>query len=611
MGQSPEASPGSSPEISTEIAAIRERYAQERAKRLRPEGKKQYRSLTGEMASFLEDPYTPRVEREPVFDEVEVAVLGGGWGGLLCAARLREIGVDRLRVVEKGGDFGGTWYWNRYPGAGCDTEAYIYMPLLEETGYIPSQKYVLAGEMLEHAQRIGNHFRLYDDALLGTSVTDLRWSDDDQRWTISTDRGDRFRAQFVCMTMGPTTSPKLPGIPGIEDFRGHMFHTMRWDYDYTGGGPEGELTNLHDKRVAVIGTGATTMQCVPPLAQDSEHLYVFQRTPSAVSERNNAPTDPGWATSLQPGWQRDRMRNFSAFIEGRPVETDLVNDGWTSIFRARSTGTSPGVLDEVLDYRKMEEVRARVDALVEDPEVAAALKPWYRALCKRPTFHDEYLQTFNRPNVTLVDTNGEGVERITEHGIVANGVEHAVDCIIIATGFHVAMAHPKRLGYEAHGRNGQPLAQKWRQGMVTLYGTQVPDFPNLFLIGGISHVGIDSNQTHVLDVQSRHVARIVRRAREVGATTIDVTESASADWAEQVYQASRANFDFLISCTPGYYNNEGQPNVEAMRRNGSYSPGISHFNDIIDEWADDGMPGLLLDGVPAERLAVQPQRVST
>lgn len=588
------------------IDTVRDRYAAERAKRLRADGRRQYRSLSGEFASYLNDPYTTPTDRPSVHDHVDVAVLGGGWGGLSTAARLRESGVDSIRVVEKGGDFGGTWYWNRYPGAGCDTEALIYMPLLEETGYVPTQKYVSAAELLAHAQRIGRHFRLYDDALLGTSVTDLRWSDDEQHWIVSTDRGDRFTATHVALTMGVTVSPKLPGIPGIDSFRGHMFHTMRWDYDYTGGGPNEPMTNLGDKRVAVIGTGATTVQCVPHLATAAEHLLVFQRTPSAVNERNNEPIDPAWGATQPPGWQRDRMRNFSSFIEGRTVESDLVNDGWTAIFRARSTGTSPGVLDEELDFEIMERVRARVDSLVTDGSIAAALRPWYRALCKRPVFHDEYLQTFNRDNVTLVDTDGSGVDAITPGGIVVAGVEYPVDCIVIATGFHVGMPHPKRLGYEAYGRDGVALLDRWRHGVVSLYGTQVPDFPNLYLIGGIAQVGADSNQTHVLDVQGRHIARIIAHARAVGATSVDVTEQAALEWGECVYRESRANFEFLASCTPGYYNNEGQPNAEMMRRNGPYSPGISYFSDIIDEWAATGMPGLVCSALAEQRSTPEP-----
>ncbi|WP_236792273.1 NAD(P)/FAD-dependent oxidoreductase [Amycolatopsis sp. GM8] len=578
--------------------ALREKYRAEREKRLRAEGSAQYRQVTHELAHYVDDPYLPRVEREPVRDEVEVAVIGGGFGGLLVAGRLRAAGVQSLRVVEQGGDFGGTWYWNRYPGAACDTEAYIYLPLLEEVGYIPTEKYVKGPEIYEHARRIARHFDLYREALLQTRVTDVSYSDVEQRWTIETDRGDRFQARFVVMTAGSMVKPKLPGVPGIENFKGHSFHTTRWDYDYTGGDSTGGMTGLADKRVGIIGTGATGIQAIPHLGASAGRLFVFQRTPSAVNVRNNRPTDPEWAASLQPGWQRERMENFSTYVAGGDAETDLVNDGWTAIYRLRAL--SGGVLDELADFQKMEEIRARVESIVEDPVVADALKPWYRALCKRPTFHDEYLDTFNRPNVTLVDSDGRGVERITENAVVVNGVEYEVDCLIFASGFAVAAPFASRLGYDVCGRDGLALSEKFKTGLSTLHGMQTNGFPNFFIVA-MNQVGISSNQTHVLDAQSRHIAGVIAETRRRGAATVEATVAAEQEWVETVYQASRANAAFLESCTPGYYNNEGQPNVERFRRNGAYSPGIVAFDHLIEAWRADGKwEGLAFDSVTAD-----------
>ena len=199
------------------------------------------------------------------------------------------------RIVEKGGDFGGTWYWNRYPGAQCDTASMVYMPLLEETGHRPTEKYAHAPEILEQCRRIGRQYRLYEKALFQTEVTELRWDDARSRWVVSTSRGDRFTASFVGLGIGPLHVPKLPGIPGIETFKGHAFHTSRWDYDYTGGDPNGApLTGLADMRVAIIGTGATSVQAVPHLARAAKQLLVVQRTPSSVDVRGNAPIDPEW-----------------------------------------------------------------------------------------------------------------------------------------------------------------------------------------------------------------------------------------------------------------------------------------------------------------------------
>ncbi|MFG2514029.1 flavin-containing monooxygenase [Streptomyces sp. NPDC048584] len=565
--------------------ALREKYRIERDKRLRAEGSRQYQALEGELAHFIDDPYTSRIERETVSDHVDVVVIGGGFGGLLLGARLRDLGHEDIRLVEQGGDFGGTWYWNRYPGAACDTEAYIYLPLLEETGYIPSEKYVKAPEILGHCRRIARHYRLYDNALLQTRVSAVTWTEDTGLWTVKTDRGDTFTARYVCMTAGAMQKPKLPGVPGIESYRGHTFHTTRWDYDYTGGDSTGGLTGLADKKVAIVGTGATAVQAVPHLGAGAGHLYVVQRTPSAVSPRNNRPTDPAWAASLTHGWQRERMDNFSTFVAGGDAETDLVNDGWTAIYRLRTL--SGGVLDEIDDFVKMQEIRGRVSDIVRDAATAEGLKPWYRALCKRPCFNDDYLETFNRPNVTLLDTDGQGIERVTPTGIVVNGTEYDVDCLVFASGFQVGAPFATRLGYDVAGRGGRKLSEKFATGISTLYGMQTNGFPNFFIIA-LNQVGVSSNFAHVLDVQSRHVSQVIHEADRRGARAVDVVVADEEAWVQTVFESSRANLGFLESCTPGYYNNEGRPNATASRRNGAYGPGIVAFDHLISAWRAEG-----------------------
>ncbi|MFP5486907.1 MAG: flavin-containing monooxygenase, partial [Acidimicrobiia bacterium] len=310
---------------------LRRRYELERDKRLREDGNEQYVEMTGQFAHYLEDPYVAPTEREPLFDDVTVALIGGGFAGLITGARLKEAGIDDVRIIEKGGDFGGTWYWNRYPGAQCDVESYVYLPLLEETGYVPKEKYTRAPEILEHCHRIARHYDLYDNACLSTEVRAIDWDDERDRWVIRTNRGDAMTARFLIMGNGPLHRPKLPGIPGVESFQGHSFHTSRWDYDYTGGDPDGNLENLRDKRVGIIGTGATAVQCVPHLAASAQELYVFQRTPSSIDARNNRPTDPEWAASLEPGWQKRRIENFTVLTSGGLADEDLVMDGWTDI----------------------------------------------------------------------------------------------------------------------------------------------------------------------------------------------------------------------------------------------------------------------------------------
>jgi cyclohexanone monooxygenase len=542
------------------------------------------------------------VERGPLHDTVDVAVIGGGFSGLLAGARLREAGVEDIRVIEKGGDFGGTWYWNRYPGAACDVESYIYLPLLEEIGYVPKEKYSKAPEILEHSRAIGRHFDLYRNAVFQTEVTELRWDDSDARWVISTNRGDRMRARFVVMANGPLHRPKLPGIAGIETYQGHTFHTSRWDYAYTGGDSSGGLDRLADKRVGIIGTGATAVQCVPHLGEGAQELFVFQRTPSSIDVRDNRPTDPEWAESLEPGWQRRRMENFNNLVSGVFEPEDLVNDGWTDIIGkllimmrrgAIDAGTDPGEAVELADFEKMESIRSRVETMVNDPSTAEALKPYYRQFCKRPCFHDEYLDTFNRPNVTLVDTHGRGVERITERGIVANGVEYELDCIIYATGFEVGTDYTRRSGYELYGRDGLTLTDKWADGASTLHGMHSRGFPNCFIFSNVQS-GFTVNFPHMIDEQSRHLAYILQHAFRDDVRVVEASAEAEAEWVRTIEGLAVNNQKFLEACTPGYYNNEGQP-AQRSARNSSYGAGAIKFIEVLEEWrAAGGLEGLEL-----------------
>jgi cyclohexanone monooxygenase len=576
--------------------ALKAKYRAERDKRIRQDGNEQYIEIKGQFAHYLEDPYVAPVTRAPLTDETEVLIVGGGFGGLLAAARLREAGVSDIRIVEKGGDFGGTWYWNRYPGAACDIESYIYLPLLEEVGYMPVEKYTRAPEILAYCKRIGEHYDLYKKAVFQTEVKDLRWDEKSARWIVSTNKGDAMRARFVIMANGPLHRPKLPGIPGVESYKGHSFHTSRWDYDYTGGTSMGGLTKLKDKVVGIIGTGATAVQCVPHLGEGAKHLYVFQRTPSSIDVRNNRPTDPAWAKSLQPGWQQERMDNFNALISGIPQKEDMVNDGWTDIIvnlgviarnrSAKAGAQNPGELLELADYRKMEQIRARAEAIVNDPNVAESLKPYYRQFCKRPCFHDDYLPTFNRPNVTLVDTQGKGVDRITENGVVANGKEYRLDCLIYGTGFEVGTSYARRSGYEVYGKGGQSLTDKWKDGVSTFHGFFSRGFPNLFIVSN-SQSGFTANFPHMLNAQSQHMAYVIKQAGERQARTIEPSEESEKAWVQTIIDVAMMRQQFLEECTPGYYNNEGKPSVAAVR-NGPYGAGSIAFIKLLEDWRKEG-----------------------
>ncbi len=578
--------------------ALRQKYSMEKIKRIREDGNNQYIEVKGDFAHYVDDPYLEtKIERTPLNDEVGIVIIGGGFGGLLSAARLRENGIDNIRLIEKAGDFGGTWYWNRYPGAACDIESYVYLPLLEEIGYMPVKKYIDGKDILEYSQRLARHYDLYDDVCFQTEATEVRWDESIARWTIQTNRGDEMKARFVIMSNGPLNRPKLPGIEGIDAYKGHTFHTSRWDYDYTGGTADGGLTGLKDKRVGVIGTGATAVQCVPHLAEGAKQLCIFQRTPSSIDERNDHPTDPDWVASLEPGWHQKRMDNFNILVTGGIAEEDLVKDGWTDIIRnllflVKKEGEpdlSPGAMSkkmELADFQKMEQIRKRVDDTVVDEGTAEHLKPYYRQFCKRPCFHDDYLPAFNRPNVELIDTDGQGIDRITETGVVANGIEYELDCIVFATGFEVGTGYSRRSGYEIYGREGASLTERWSEGARTLHGMQSHGFPNSFMLGHIQ-TGFTPNYPHALNEQSKHIAYIIKHCLDGNQRIVEASEEAETEWVNTIIKLARDSQKFLADCTPGYYNNEGKPQERALQ-DSNYGAGSEAFFKILREWRDEG-----------------------
>lgn len=586
---------------------IRAKYEYERDRRIRKEGAQQY-TPAPDAFSPDHDPYAPYTDdidkRAPMVETLDVLIIGGGFSGLMVSAALRDYRLEDFRIVEVASDFGGTWYWNRYPGAQCDIESYIYLPLLEETGYMPKEKYAYQPELYAHVHRMADHFRLRDRAVFSTRVTEMRWDEESKRWQVKTNRGDEFSARFVIGATGPTSHPKLPGIPGIETFAGKTFHTARWDYDYTGGDTNGGLHKLADKRVAIIGTGATAIQVVPHVGAAAEQLYVFQRTPSSVDLRGNRPTDPDWVATLKPGWQRERQENFNAIISGEPQDVDLVDDMWTDLMKYRpkrdgapATAENAALDVELADMRKMQEVRARVDTIVQDRATAEALKAWYPRYCKRPTFNDDYLPTFNRPNVELIDTStSQGVERITPHGVVVEGTEYEVDCIIFATGFEDPTSLGRRLLYKVVGQGGVEIADRWATDFSTFHGLSVHGFPNWFFLGG-SQAAVSANFTSVLQGQANHVAYIVHETLARGAVSVQPTLEAETEWVRTIRDLATPLAKAFLACTPGYFNNEGQI-AEGTGRGFAefYAPGLNAFNRLLKAWREDGsMQGMELE----------------
>jgi cation diffusion facilitator CzcD-associated flavoprotein CzcO len=599
---------------------LKAKYEQERDRRIRPDAKQQYVGTSGRFGQFSRDPWAdPDFAREPLADHSGVVIAGGGFGGLVMGARLREAGITDIRIVEIGGDFGGTWYWNRYPGAMCDIEAHIYLPLLEELGYAPKHRYSYAAELLEVSRRIGKEYGLYDKACFQTSITAAQWQEGESRWLVSTDRGDAMTADFFILACGRQSLPKLPNLPGLGSFSGHIFHTSRWDYGYTGGDSSGGMTNLAGKKVGVVGTGATALQVVPEVAKDAGELFVFQRTPSTVGVRGQHETGPDWIDMSRPGWQRERRENFQAHVQFGSAEAtvrpelDLVSDGWTQAFETLAEpvdaitarlGRRPGpdelaAVSEINDFRLMNRVRARAAEVVDDPRTAEALKPWYRWWCKRPGWHDDYLKTFNRANVTLVDTDGRGIDGFTERGVLVGAVEYELDCLVLATGFEANIPYTHLTGFDITAR-GRTLSQHWSGGVRTLHGMSTDGFPNLFFIGGNPQTASAVNAVHLLDEQARYVTHVVAGTGARRAVTVEAKPADVEAYVELIATSpkNQAMFEFYAQCTPGYYNAEGKARgSEDLFTGGRYGDGALAYYALLRDWAESGdLAGYALDG---------------
>ncbi len=545
---------------------IKQKFAEERDLRLkyRPEGTSQYTSdLSGVFAKYEIDPYGGEIKpREPINDTVEVLFIGGGFSALLTSARLREVGVESIRIVERGADVGGTWYWNRYPGVACDVPSYDYLPLLDEMDYVPKRRYATGDEIYGHCQAIAKRYDLYKLAVFQTTVTSTVWDEAEHMWHLKTDRGDHMKARFVICANGTLSKPKLARIKGMETFKRHSFHTSRWDYDYTGQ----DLSKLADKVVGIIGTGATAIQAIPGLGAMAKELYVFQRTPSSIDVRDDWATDPNWARKLKPGWQSERRAQA---IQGPQLTAEQKAE------LAVITRDEKVRRQENANIDHMMRIHRRIEEIVKDKAAAEALKPWYMFMCKRPCFHDEYLPTYNRPNVHLIDTKGKGINEITEKGPLFEGKQYELDLLIYATGFEVQKTG---IYNTIKGKNGLDLNDKYNEGIRTLYGIHTQGYPNLFIMGGYQ-ASFQFNLTDMLQTQGDHIAACIGYVRDHGYQTIDVTPESEEWWVQEVIK-HRGKTTRNQDCTPGYYNFEGEFN---RRQDGNYNGGFFQYYTHMKE----------------------------
>lgn len=580
------------------LEETREKYRIEREKRLRADGIRQYKELKGDYEEFDRDPYVePGFTRDAVIEDVDVVIVGGGFGGMIEAANLTKAGITNFRIVEKAGDFGGTWYWNRYPNAACDVESYVYLPLLEDTGYMPTEKYAKAPEIFAYCQLLGRIFDLYRGALFQTEVEDMRWDESTKRWNVMTSRSDILAAKFIVIAGGVLHKAKLPGIPGIETYAGRAFHTSRWDYSFTGGSSQTLMEKLADKRVGIVGTGATAVQVVPKLAAAAKELFVFQRTAACVGVRNNKPTDPEWFKSLKPGWQAERTRNFTQAVTGAQPAVDMIDDEWTKMNWV-DTRKLPENDDEALeleriDFENMERVRQRIADVITDPATAELMMPWYSQSCKRPCFHDEYLPAFNRPNVHLIDTDGKGVNEINERGVIVNGVEYPVDLLIFASGFEVTTTYTHRLGFDPKGRNGVSLSEAWAEGPATLHGVLSNGFPNMFMISTVQGAQA-TNFVHSITETAQHVAFLIEQCVKGNIATIEPETSAQENWFETLFAQLWGIARYNATCTPGYLNSEGGGDMRSARAI-AWMTSVLGFAEYVENWREQGdLAGLVL-----------------
>lgn len=585
--------------LQIDVDELRERYRAERDRRFNPRGSGQFHPIaaTNEYSRFDRDPWAPEIEpRPPMTETLDVLIIGGGFGGLGAATRLVKAGIDNLRVVEVAADFGGTWYWNRYPGVRCDIESYIYLPFLEETGFVPADKYSTGGEILEYCRLLGRTFGIYDKAVFQTRVVGIEWLNAEQRYRVATDRGDTFLARFVITQSGIFSRPQLPGIPGIDDFEGDSFHTSRWDYDVTGGDATGSLDRLVGRRVGIIGTGATGVQVIPQLARAADRVIVFQRTPTYIAPRGNGPTDRESFAALAPGWQQQWIDTFDRITTLLDGLNCPINDGWTAFGRHQAAALQEigSRLDpdaraaalEASDLAWNQELRNWVDRTVHDPHKAAVLKAYYRTHCKRPGFSDEYLEAFNSPNLTVLDVSATPIDRITPKGVVVGDTEYELDVLIHATGFDLGHTWTERAGYDVVGRNGTRLSERWRTGSVAFHGLLARDFPNMFFMG-VTQTSGTPNFAGLLVQQAVHIAHLLEHMRRHGSTTIEVEQAAQDEWQRMVLERAAPRAAALAECTPGYFNNEGEPGKTSVLGPNRFAPAVELYQ-LLAKWREDG-----------------------
>src|SRR5216683_4863520 len=523
----------------------------------------------------------------------DVVVVGAGFAGMYMLHKMRGLGLS-VRVYEQGGDVGGTWYWNRYPGARCDVESMQYSysfsdELQQEWDW--SERYAPQPEILKYANHVADRFDLRSDIQLDTRVDRAVFDESTNVWLVATSDGMTVTAKYVVLATGCLSNARMPDIKGLKDFKGKVYHTGHWPHERV------DFTGL---RVGVIGTGSSGIQSVPIIAQQAEHLYVFQRTPNYAVPARNAPLDPREQQAIKADYAGLRrraktMRNGIQYPVNEALALEVTEQERRREYEARwergglsFLGSFADLLvDRQANDTAAEFVRAKIGEVVRDPGVAVALSPRNTFGCKRLCIDTGYYETFNRPNVTLIDVNRAPIDGVAREGLVAGGKTYAVDAIVFATGFDAMTGALRKI--DIRGRAGTRLEEKWAEGPRTYLGVATAGFPNLFTITGPGSPSVLTNMLPSIEQHVEWIADCILHARERGRGCIEPTLAAEHEWVAHVNEV--AGGTLFPSCNSWYVgaNIPGKPRVFMP-----YIGGFPRYVEACNRIAADGYAGFAL-----------------
>ena len=530
--------------------------------------------------------------------ELDALIIGAGFSGLYQLHALRDRLGLAVRVLEAGDGVGGTWYWNRYPGARCDSESHSYCytfsdALLQDWQW--SERYPEQPEVMRYLNHVADRFDLKRDISFGTRVTAARYDAAANRWHVTTEAGETLSAQFLITAVGCLSTANLPAIPGLENFAGRWYHTGQWPHegvDFTG------------QRVGMVGTGSTGIQAAPVIAETAAHLTVFQRTANYSVPARNVPLGAEFQRYVKEN-RAEINRTMRATTNGHPFTIseqsalDATPEERAKVYEAawekgglQFRGVYHDLLSDLTaNATAAEFIRAKIRSIVKDPATAATLSDIdHPYAAKRPPIDSDYFETFNRANVSLVDVRAAPIERITPRGIRTRDAEYPLDIIVFATGFD-AMTGPL-LKLDIHGRDGRSLKDAWHAGPRTYLGLQVAGFPNLFTITGPGSPSVLCNMPVAIEQHVEWITDCIAHMRQHGLKRIEATAEATDQWVEQVNEA--ANATLLPQASSSWYlgaNVPGKPRVFMP-----YAGGMAQYREICAEVAAKDYEGCILSG---------------